>query len=438
MATGASNANLAVILVDARNGVLPQSRRHAFISSMLGIKHMVLAVNKMDLVDYSEEVFERIRADFGDYAARLQVTDLRFIPISALRGDNVVRRSEHMPWFGDATLLHYLETVHVASDRNMTEVRFPVQSVIRSDQGFRGYAGQVASGVIRPGDRVMALPSGHTTRIRSIVTYDGDLPMAFPPMAVALTLEDEIDIGRGDMLVPPSHPPHAGRTIDARMVWMHERPLDTGRDYLIKHTTQAVRARIDAVRYRIDVNTLEKESATCLELNDMGAVIVKTHKPLFFDPYRRNRATGSFILIDLVSNATVAAGMITGRDPVPAGSCDVPAGRITRAEQEARSQHRAVTVWAVAPEETAHLIERKLFEAGCRVLAVPADATSPEVALALNNAGVIAILYCSQAEGLEERVRERVGADRFVTWLEDVESVSPLLAVVNMGKTIGD
>ena len=223
MATGASTANLAIVLVDARNGVLPQSRRHAFIASLLGIQHIVVAVNKMDLVDYSEAVFEQIRSEFADYASRLQAPDLHFIPISALKGDNVVEKSLRMPWFDGSSLLHYLETVHIASDRNLTEFRFPVQYVIRPNLDFRGYAGQVASGVVKPGDPVMVLPSGRTSRVKSIVTYDGDLPHAFPPMSVTLCLEDEIDISRGDMLVPPSHPPHVTRRIDARLVWMNER-----------------------------------------------------------------------------------------------------------------------------------------------------------------------------------------------------------------------
>ena len=228
MATGASTANLAIVLVDARNGVLQQSRRHAFIASMLGIQHLVVAVNKMDLVGYSETVFNEICAEFADYAARLQIPDLHFIPISALKGDNVVDKSRKMEWFDGSSLLHYLETVHIASDRNMTEFRFPVQYVVRPDLDFRGYAGQVASGVLKPGDRVMALPSGQTSRVRSIVTYDGEIEQAFPPMAVTVCLEDELDISRGDMLVPPSHLPHITRRIDARMVWMNEQKLEIG------------------------------------------------------------------------------------------------------------------------------------------------------------------------------------------------------------------
>jgi sulfate adenylyltransferase large subunit len=264
MATGASTANLAIILVDARSGVLIQSRRHAFIASMLGIQHIVVAVNKMDLVDYDQNVFAGICSEFSDYASRLQAPDLHFIPISALKGDNVVEKSSNMPWFEGASLLHYLESVHIASDRNLTEFRFPVQYVLRPNLNFRGYAGQVASGVVKPGDPIMVLPSSRTSRVRSISTYDGDQPQAFPPMSVTLCLEDEIDISRGDMLVPPSHLPHVTRRIDARVVWMHEQKLETGRNYLLKHTTQTVQAAITAIRYRVNINTLEKENAPAL------------------------------------------------------------------------------------------------------------------------------------------------------------------------------
>jgi sulfate adenylyltransferase large subunit len=312
---GASTANLAIILVDARNGVLQQSRRHAFIASLLGIQHVVVAVNKMDLVDYREDVFERICADFRSFAAQLQTPDLYFIPVSALHGDNIVAKSEHMPWFDGASLLHHLETVHIASDRNLSEMRFPVQLVLRPSQQFRGYAGQVASGVLKPGDPVMVLPSGRTSRVKSIVTYDGEVARAFPPMSVTVSLEDEVDVSRGNMLVPPSHPPQVTRCIDARLVWMGNQPLDLRRQYIIKHTTQLVKAQVRSIRYRVDVNTLERHSATELQLNEIGAVVIDTHAPLFLDHYGRNRATGSFVLVDPISNLTVAAGMVTGRDP---------------------------------------------------------------------------------------------------------------------------
>jgi sulfate adenylyltransferase large subunit len=424
MATGASNANLAIILVDARNGVLPQSRRHAFIASMLGIQHIVVAVNKMDLVGYSEEVFDNICSDFSDYAARLQAPDLHFIPISALNGDNVVEKSQRMPWFDGSSLLHYLETVHVASDRNMTEFRFPVQYVVRPDLNFRGYAGQVASGVITPGATVMALPSGQTSRVRSIVTYDGSLPHAFPPMSVTLSLEDELDISRGDMLVPPSHLPHITRRIDARVVWMHERPLEIGQRYLLKHTTQTVPAAVAAVRYHININTLEKEPAQGLGLNGIGAVIIETQRPIFCDPYRRNRATGSFILIDPMTNTTVAAGMITGREPGKTGAgtatlqgTAASGARITRIEQQAQAGHRAATLWMETGADAVYQLETLLFNANCRVHAVSAAKCGvhlAEVAAALNAAGVIVLIHSSGDAGLQEETRQRVGSDSFL------------------------
>jgi sulfate adenylyltransferase large subunit len=412
MATGASTANLAIILVDARNGVLPQSRRHAFIASLLGIQHMVVAINKMDLVEYSEEVFEQIRSEFAEYASRLQIPDLHFIPISALKGDNVVEKSRKMPWFDGSSLLHYLESVHIASDRNLTEFRFPVQYVIRPNLDFRGYAGSVASGVVKPGDPVMVLPSGRISRVKSIGTYEGDLTEAFPPMSVALCLEDEIDISRGDMLVPPSHPPHVARRIDARLVWMDQQKLEIGRQYLLRHTSQTVRATVETVRYRVNINTLEKESGCALGLNDIGAVVLETQKPIFCDPYRRNRVTGSFILIDPMSNATVAAGMITGRDPVPASS----RSPVCRADQEARSGHRAVTIWLESSLAVVRHLERLLFETACRVHSLQAAECPSHIgvlARCLNDAGVIALVQSPANAGLREDTRREIGAENF-------------------------
>ncbi len=398
MATGASTVNLAVILVDARKGLLPQTRRHAFIASLLGIPHMVVAVNKMDLVGYSETVFEKIRADFTQFAAHLQVSDLQFIPISAWLGDNVVEKSTNMAWFEGPCLLHFLETVHIASDRNLTEMRFPVQYVIRPNLDFRGFAGQVASGVVKKGDAVMALPSGAVSRVRSIVTREGELAMAFPPMSVTLCLEDEIDVSRGDMLVHPQHAPHVSRQIDARLVWMSAEPLSLSRGYLVKHTTRQTPARINAIRYRIDTESLQKMPAAELRMNEIGAVILETSHPLFFDPYRRNHATGSFILIDPVSSETVAAGMITGRlvrrpgellkEPVCRG------GPITAEDRERRAGHRAVTVWLAGGKEAAFLLESELFHRGCQVHVLAEERgrqVLAELARILNAAGLITI-----------------------------------------------
>ncbi len=421
MATGASTANLAIILVDARTGVLQQSRRHAFIASLLGIQHIVVAVNKMDLVGYSEEIFNTICAEFADYASRLQAPDLHFIPISALNGDNVVQKSERMPWFEGASLLHYLEVVHIASDRNLTEFRFPVQYVVRPDLNFRGYAGQVASGVIKPGDPVMIMPSGRTSRVKSISTYEGELDRAFPPMSVTLCLEDEIDISRGDMLVPPSHPPHSARRFDARIVWMNERKLEIGRTYLLKHTTQTVRATVDALRYRVNINTLEKEAGTALGLNDIGAVVIETQKPIFCDPYRRNRTTGSFILIDAMTNATVGAGMITGREPgprisVPASiQSTLPAQRVRPADQESRAGHRAVTLWLDTTSDVAFQLEQfaiRFALAAFKRLWRPESVG--EVCRALNDSGVIALIYGSNDSEIRARTRSGLAEDSFL------------------------
>ena len=356
MATGASTAHLAIVLVDARNGVLPQSRRHAFIASLLGIPHVVVAVNKMDLVDWSQDVFETIRRQFTAFAAPLGIPRLNFIPISALLGDNVVSKSARMPWFGGESLLSHLETAPITARRHRSEMRFPVQYVIRPDQNFRGYAGQVASGILTPGETVMVLPSRRTSRIESIATYDGDLPRAFAPLSVTVCLEDELDISRGDMLVDPACPPEILRTLEARLVWMSHTPLDLKRDYLVKHTTQEVKARVRSIRCRFDVNTLGQEPAAELRLNEIGAVVVETRKPLFVDPYRRNRVTGAFILIDPLSNETVAAGMISDpraphAGPGIAGAESAP---VTARERAARHGHTAALVWMTAGWDAAH------------------------------------------------------------------------------------
>ena len=318
MVTGASTADLAIVLIDARKGVLEQSRRHAFIASLLRIPHLVLAVNKMDLVDYSEERFEEIVAEFGDFASKLDIGDLTFIPISALKGDNVVSRSEAMPWYEGTSLLHHLETVHIASDRNLIDVRFPVQYVLRphSDEfhDYRGYAGTMAGGVLKPGDEVVALPSGFSSTVERIETMDGALEEAYSPMAVTVLLSDEIDISRGDMLCRPQNQPTVSQDIEAMVCWLSDSSsLDPGAKYAIKHTTRSARAMLKELRYRLDVNTLHRdEQVERLALNEIGRVTLRTTQPLFFDEYRRNRATGSFILIDEATNNTVGAGMILG------------------------------------------------------------------------------------------------------------------------------
>ena len=382
MATGASTANLAIILIDARNGVLPQSRRHAFIASLLGIRRVIVAVNKMDLVNFREDVFDRIRQDFSAFAAQLDFEHLSFLPISALDGDNVVTRSSRMPWFAGASLLEQLEQAPVASDFNFEQMRFPVQYVVRPNLDFRGYAGQVASGVIRPGDPVIALPSGRRSVVKSIVTYEGELPRAFPPMPVTICLEDEIDIGRGDMLISPSNFPEISTNLEAAVVWMNQQPLEPGKTYLLKHTTHQVRATITALRDRIDVNTLAREPAPRLAMNEIGTVTLKTNRPLFFDPYGKNRATGALILIDPITNETVGAGMIVGR-----AAAESENRQVTPGERFARTGHRGVVISVAGDEELAYILERKLFDRGCLV----AIAAQENAAKILESAGVIAV-----------------------------------------------
>jgi bifunctional enzyme CysN/CysC len=320
MVTGASTADLAIVLVDARNGLTEQSRRHAFLTTLLRVPHLVLAVNKMDLVDYSVDVFEQIVEEFTAFAAKLEIGDLTFIPISALHGDNVVQRSVNMPWYDGPSLLHHLEHVHIASDRNLIDVRFPVQYVIRPHQAtdlelhdYRGYAGQVAGGVLKPGDEIMHLPSGLTTTIARIDTARGPVPEAFPPMSVTLLVADDLDVSRGDMFCRPHNQPAATQDVEAMLCWMTDaRSLTPGARLVVKHTTRTVKAIVRDLHYRLDVNTLHRdEDATELKLNEIGRVTLRLTQPLFCDPYARNRLTGGLILIDEATSATVGAAMIT-------------------------------------------------------------------------------------------------------------------------------
>ena len=313
MITGGSTANAAIILVDARTGVITQTRRHTYLISLLGIKHVVLAVNKMDLVDFSEEVFNKIVSDYKDFVSTLNIPDITCIPLSALDGDNVVKKSDRTPWYSGKCLLDYLETVPIDLDRNYNDFRYPVQYVLRPNLDFRGFCGKVASGVIHVGDTVMALPSRKTSKVKSIVTYDGNLQEAFPPQCVTLTLEDEIDISRGEMLVKPDNLPIEDRNFEAMLVWMDEEPMDVNKQFYIKQTTNTTRARIDSIKYKVDVNTMEKSQVDKLSLNEIGRVVFTTGKELFFDPYHKNKQTGSFILIDPITNNTSAVGMIIDR-----------------------------------------------------------------------------------------------------------------------------
>ena len=317
MVTGASTANLAIILIDARKGVIEQTRRHSIIASLLRIPHLVVCVNKMDLVDWSETRFNEIVAQFTEFASRLDVPDIKFIPISALHGDNVVDKSANLPWYQGGALLYTLETVYIGSDHNHVDARFPVQTVIRPNHDdfhdFRGFAGRVAGGVFKPGDEIVALPSGLTSRIKAIHGPGGELAEAFSPMSVVMTLADEIDLSRGDMITKANNPPHVSQDIEARLCWFSEKKLQPGGKYLIRHTTREARCVVKTVRYKIDVNTLHKaEGDLDIGMNDIGRVQLRTAVPLLCDSYERSRATGSFILVDEFTNATVGAGMILG------------------------------------------------------------------------------------------------------------------------------
>ena len=315
MVTGASTANLALILVDARKGILEQTKRHAFIASLLKIPHVVFCINKMDLVDYKKEVYDKILNDFKSFSSKLEIQDIRFVPVSALKGDNVVDRSKNMDWYQGPTLLYLLETIHVASDQDLVNCRFPVQYVIRpfSDEyhDYRGYAACVAGGIFKPGDTVMALPSGFTSKIKKIDTFDGPVKEAYPPMAVTILLEDEIDISRGDMLVRENNVPQVGQDIEIMLVWMHEKPLQINGKYSIRHTSKDLRCLVKEVKYKVDINTLHRNlEDKNVELNEIARVSIRTTQPLFFDSYKTNRATGSIILIDESNNVTVGAGLI--------------------------------------------------------------------------------------------------------------------------------
>jgi sulfate adenylyltransferase large subunit len=387
MATGASTADLAVILIDARYGVLPQSRRHAFIATLLGIPHLVVAVNKMDLVDFRKDVFTAICADFRAFAGQLHAGDMTFIPLSALEGDNVVTRSLRTPWYDGPALLDHLETVPIARDRNLSDFRFPVQYVIRPNLDFRGFAGQVASGVIRRGDPITVLPNGRTSRVKSIVTWDGELEEAFAPMSVTLCLEDEVDVSRGDMLVRSANLPHAGRRFEANLVWMNQKALTPNRPYLIKQASQTAQARVREIRARIDVNTLAHGPASELELNEIGVVSVEAQRPLFFDPYRRNRATGAFILIDPITNETVGAGMIQH-----AHAASGPAGRVSVAERQAARGHAPLAIALEGDPEIAWALERRLFDHGYTVHVIHRPEDLAQAVRTALEAGLVAIV----------------------------------------------
>ncbi len=462
MATGASTADLAVILIDARLGIQTQSKRHAFIVSLLGVPRVVVAVNKMDLVGFEQSVFDGIRDEYGAFAARLGFADLTFIPISALDGDNVVTRSGRMGWFSGVPLLTHLESVYIAGDANLIDFRFPVQRVVRADRNFRGYAGQVVSGVAREGDEVVVLPSGRRSRITRIVESGPDRKFAFPPQAVTLCLADDVDVSRGDMIAHPNNVPRVERAIEAMVVWMSDAPLEEGRVYLVKHTTRTVKAACGKIVYRVNPDTLHREAVTALQLNEIGRVRLTLFQPLFVDEYRRNRATGGFILIDSDTNATAGAGMIIERkaspDPYDADAGEHVSRNVFRQPSPVAPAERAgllgqlpVTVWLTGlsgsgKSTIAHGLERRLIDAGRAAIVLDGDnlrhglnrdlGFSPEsrrenvrrvaeVARLMNDAGLIVITALISPYRQDRALAEQsIGVGRFFeTYLSaDVEA----------------
>ncbi|MBE0663710.1 MAG: sulfate adenylyltransferase subunit CysN [Bacteroidales bacterium] len=450
MVTGASTANLAIILIDATKGVITQTRRHTYLVSLLGIKHAVLAVNKMDLVDYDQKVFDNICADYRGFVSRLNIPDIDFIPLAALHGCNVVEKSDKMPWYNGKPLLEFLETVHIGSDRNFNDLRFPVQYVLRPDLSFRGFSGKVASGIIRKGDAVMALPSRKVSRVKEIITYDGNPEIAFPPQSVTITLEDEIDISRGEMLVHPDNLPKIERHFEAMMVWMDEEPMDLQKQYFLKHNSNGNKARIDQIRYRVDVNTLEKSTVDYLSLNEIGRVVITTVKPLLFDLYIKNRQTGSFILIDPITNNTSAVGMIIERvstEEMPSRIADMDKARIDKgqgligdSEYQKRYNQQGATIWITGlhgsgKNELAFLLEKRLFDMGATVVVLEGSAVRSglsreldftatdraehlrrvaHVCRLLNDQGIITICsFISPGEDIRQQVAGIIRPERF-------------------------
>jgi len=391
MATGASTCDLAIILIDARYGVQTQTKRHSYIVSLLGIKHVVVAVNKMDLRDFSQSVFEQIRADYLAFVESLSLTDIRFIPMSALKGDNVVNRSEAMPWYEGQPLLELLNSIEIGDAQNFTQLRFPVQWVNRPNLDFRGFSGTLAAGILKKGDVVVALPSRKTSRVKAIVTQDGELEEAFPPEAITVTLEDEIDVSRGDMLARPDSLPFVDNRFIADIVWMVEEPLAPGRQYYIKQSTKTVSGSVSSILFRTDVNTLEQHEARLLRLNEIGRCEVALSAPIAFDPYPVCKGTGSFIVIDRLSNVTVGAGMIVG----PAARA-ANLSKVSPAERAARFGQKPVTVWLTGAKrrDAAHRLDRSLFDLGHASTVLDDDGLgelAPIVAQHLNEAGLICI-----------------------------------------------
>ncbi len=423
MVTGASTANLAVILVDATKGLLPQTRRHSYIASLLGIPNVVAAINKMDLVGYRESVYQQLRGDFLSLAAHLNIPAVKCIPVSATEGDNVVDVSGNMPWYAGPTLLEYLDTVPVQSSSRLDSIRFPVQYVIRPDSTFRGFAGQVSGGAIHRGDAVVALPSGRSTRIRSIVTYEGKVETAELGQSVTLELEDEIDISRGDMLVSPDERPAVSCSFDATVVWINQNPLEVGRTYLAKHTTRQVKAQVTVIQNRVNVNTLNHEPAQTLEMNGIALLEIETSSPLLFDAYERSRVTGSFILVDPMSNATVAAGMIRRDLSKRINEPTTPnitaeqkrLERVSAQERLERHGHRPAAF--LLSMEIANIVERALFDTGFETISVDAQRTPPSsISAALDrlwSAGFVVLCAGDRIPAETQRAIEALSGDSF-------------------------
>ena len=458
MITGGSTANLAIILIDARHGVITQTKRHTYLANLLGIKHVVVAINKMDLVDFSEKRYEEIRDSYEAFVTQLDVPDVNFIPLSALKGDNVVETSDRMPWYHGPSLLEFLENVHVSSDRNFDDMRFPVQYVLRPDIKFRGFSTSVASGIIRKGDEVMVLPSLKKSKVEKIITYDGELDYAFPPQSVTVTLEDEIDISRGDMLVHPDNLPRVERQFEAMLVWMDEKEMNLSTQFYIKHANNNTKARIDQIRYKVDVNTLEKSNIEKFKLNEIGRVVLTTTKPLFFDPYKKNKQTGSFILIDPVTHNTCAVGMIIdrmGSKHLPSRITDMDKEKIAKGEALIKTEEyeqsynqKGETIWITGlhgsgKNELAFSLERKLFESGAKAVLIdgsslrsglnreldysPADRAEhlrrvAHICKMLNDQGIITIgSFISRNSSLRNQVAEIIGKDRFHMFYMDAD-----------------
>ncbi|MHB2021703.1 MAG: adenylyl-sulfate kinase, partial [Candidatus Xenobia bacterium] len=443
MATGASTCDLAIILLDARLGVLPQTRRHSYIASLLGIKHLLVAVNKMDLVDWSETAFNQIRAAYEAFSSRLGVSDVSFIPMSARLGDNVVHRSTRMPWYQGSPLLEYLETVHLSADRNLADFRFPVQVVIRPNLEFRGLAGTIASGVVRVDDEVMLLPSAERCRVKELFVAEVPQEFAFAGQAVTLTLDRDVDASRGDMLVHPQNVPYQERELEATLVWMDGKPLEVGGSYWLKQTTSVVPATVSSVGQRIDVETLQGSPASGLRLNEIGQVTLTLSRPVFYDPYKLNRATGSFVLIDRVTNATAGAGMILTRQPREALKSTVLARQsaVTAEMRSTAFKQRPVTVWITGlpvsgKSAVAYGLEKRLFDCGHAAYAMDGSTMRTrinvdlgfaaldrsenirrlaEVARTLCDAGLIAVCAAISPYAADRDLARRiVGAERFL------------------------